>query len=58
MRSPDSGTIHIVGAGLAGLAAAVRLADSGRAIVVHEATRQPGGALPFLLRSIDRHGDR
>jgi squalene-associated FAD-dependent desaturase len=43
MRSPDSGTTHIIGAGLAGLAAAVRLADSGRAIVVHEATAQPGG---------------
>lgn len=43
MRSPDTGTTHIIGAGLAGLAAAVRLADSGRAVVVHEATGQPGG---------------
>lgn len=43
MPSSDAGTIHIVGAGLAGLAAAVRLADSGRTIAVHEATMQPGG---------------
>ncbi|MGH6665893.1 MAG: hydroxysqualene dehydroxylase HpnE [Pseudolabrys sp.] len=34
---------HIIGAGLAGLAAAVRLADSGRSIAVHEATAQAGG---------------
>jgi len=43
MRSSDSGTVHIIGAGLAGLAAAVRLADSRRAIVIHEATEQAGG---------------
>ena len=43
MRSFDTGTVHIIGAGLAGLAAAVRLADSGRRIIVHEATNQPGG---------------
>ncbi|HZD89348.1 MAG TPA: hydroxysqualene dehydroxylase HpnE [Pseudolabrys sp.] len=43
MRSFDTGTVHIIGAGLAGLAAAVRLSDSGRAIIVHEATNQPGG---------------
>ncbi len=43
MRSFDTGSVHIIGAGLAGLAAAVRLADSGRTIVVHEATNQPGG---------------
>jgi squalene-associated FAD-dependent desaturase len=36
-------TVHIIGAGLAGLAAAVRLARSGANIVVHEATDQPGG---------------
>ena len=38
-----SRTIHIIGAGLAGLAAAVRLANSGARVVVHEATGQPGG---------------
>lgn len=35
--------IHVVGAGLAGLAAAVRLAEAGAAVVVHEATAQAGG---------------
>ncbi len=35
--------IHIIGAGLAGLAAAVRLTDSGRAVAVYEATAQAGG---------------
>ena len=43
MRSAERGRVHIVGAGLAGLAAAVRLADSGRMVVVHEATAYPGG---------------
>src|SRR5882724_8534727 len=36
-------TIHIIGAGLAGLSAAVRLAQSSASVVVHEATRQAGG---------------
>lgn len=43
MPSSDTGTVHIIGAGLAGLAAAVRLCDSGRPVVVHEATALPGG---------------
>ena len=43
MSSSERGIVHIIGAGLAGLAAAVRLAPSGRAIVVHEATQQAGG---------------
>jgi squalene-associated FAD-dependent desaturase len=43
MRSSDAGTIHIIGAGLAGLAAAVHLAQTGRAVVVHEATAHMGG---------------
>jgi len=38
-----SGTIHIVGAGLAGLSAAVRLASAARSVVVHEATAFAGG---------------
>jgi hydroxysqualene dehydroxylase len=37
------GTIHIVGAGLAGLSAALTCLDSGRAIVVHEFARHAGG---------------
>ncbi len=35
--------VHIVGAGLAGLAAAVRLAGAGRDVVVHEASGHAGG---------------
>jgi squalene-associated FAD-dependent desaturase len=37
------GTIHVVGAGLAGLAAAVRLASCGMKVVMHEAAGQAGG---------------
>ncbi len=37
------GTVHIIGAGLAGLAAAVRLAERGVTTVIHEATEQAGG---------------
>jgi hydroxysqualene dehydroxylase len=36
-------TIHVIGAGLAGLAAAVRLAAHGGKVVVHEAAGQAGG---------------
>jgi squalene-associated FAD-dependent desaturase len=36
-------TVHIVGAGLAGLAAAVKLALTDAKVVVHEATVYPGG---------------
>lgn len=43
MSSSNAGTVHIIGAGLAGLSAAVRLAGSSRAVVVHEATAQAGG---------------
>lgn len=35
-------TVHVIGAGLSGLAAAIRLADHAT-VVVHEATGQPGG---------------
>src|SRR5690242_12725892 len=35
--------VHVVGAGLAGLAASLRLADAGIAVVLHEAARQAGG---------------
>ena len=37
------GTVHVVGAGLAGLSAAVRLAVAGRRIVLYEASRAAGG---------------
>jgi hydroxysqualene dehydroxylase len=36
-------TVHIVGAGLAGLAAAVRLSQQGRRVALYEAAQQAGG---------------
>jgi squalene-associated FAD-dependent desaturase len=36
-------TVHVVGAGIAGLSAAVRLVDGGHRVVLHEAARQAGG---------------
>jgi hydroxysqualene dehydroxylase len=36
-------TIHIIGAGLAGLSAAVELTARGHAVVIHEATNAAGG---------------
>jgi squalene-associated FAD-dependent desaturase len=53
-----SATVHIIGAGLSGLSAAVRLAGSGRKVVVHEATAQAGGRCrsyhdPFIGMVID-----
>ena len=36
-------TAHIIGAGISGLSAAVRLASAGYIIAVHEATQQAGG---------------
>ncbi len=38
-----TGTVHIIGAGLAGLSAAIRLKSAGRDVVVHEATAFAGG---------------
>lgn len=38
-----SGTTHVVGAGLAGLSAAVQLVRQGRKVVVHELARHAGG---------------
>jgi hydroxysqualene dehydroxylase len=43
MHSSDRGTVHVIGAGLAGLSAAVRLIGSHRAVELHEATAQAGG---------------
>jgi squalene-associated FAD-dependent desaturase len=36
-------TVHIIGAGVSGLAAAVRLSNAGHPVHVHEATPQAGG---------------
>lgn len=51
-------TIHIIGAGLSGLAAAVRLAGSGVRVIVYEAANQAGGRCrsyhdPALQMTID-----
>ncbi|MEA2837650.1 MAG: hydroxysqualene dehydroxylase [Bradyrhizobium sp.] len=35
--------VHVIGAGISGLSAAVRLANAGYAVHVHEATQQAGG---------------
>jgi hydroxysqualene dehydroxylase len=40
---PDRGRVHVVGAGLAGLAAAVRLAAEGRSVRLYEAGSHAGG---------------
>src|SRR5471030_1517703 len=36
-------TVHVIGAGISGLSAAVRLANAGCKVHVHEATQQAGG---------------
>ena len=51
-------TVHVIGAGLAGLSAAVRLADRGERVVLHDAAKQAGGRCrsyvdPTLGLSID-----
>jgi squalene-associated FAD-dependent desaturase len=38
-----TGLVHVVGAGLAGLSAAVKLASQGMRVSLHEATNQAGG---------------
>jgi hydroxysqualene dehydroxylase len=38
-----TGAIHVIGAGIAGLSAAIRLVDAGRKVVVHEAATGAGG---------------
>jgi protoporphyrinogen oxidase len=35
--------VHVIGAGISGLSAAVRLANAGYKVHVHEATQQAGG---------------
>ena len=54
----SEGTAHVVGAGLAGLSAALRLASAGRRVILHEAQPHAGGRCrsfhdPRLDREID-----
>lgn len=47
-------TVHVIGAGLAGLAAACQLAECGRHVVVHEAAKFPGGrARSYFDKALD-----
>jgi squalene-associated FAD-dependent desaturase len=39
----DEGVVHVVGAGIAGLSAATRLVEAGRAVILHEAAGVAGG---------------
>jgi hydroxysqualene dehydroxylase len=53
--------VHVIGAGLAGLSAALDLADAGARVALHEAAPQAGGrcrsfADPILEREIDNGG--
>ena len=43
MTGNRTGTVHIIGAGLAGLSAALKLSAQGRQVIVHEATAFAGG---------------
>lgn len=54
----EAGTVHVIGAGLAGLAAAVRLVEAGRRVALYEQAPQAGGRCrsfhdATLGRSID-----
>ena len=47
-------TVHVIGAGLAGLSAAVSLAAAGRQVMLHEATRHAGGRCrTYFDRALD-----
>ncbi len=51
-------TVHIIGAGLAGLAAGVRLTQLGKKVVIHEAAGQAGGRCrSFFDTTLDRQVD-
>jgi monoamine oxidase len=48
-------TVHVVGAGIAGLAAALAIADRGHAVVLHEGAKQAGGRCrSWLAPGLDR----
>jgi len=50
-----TGTVHIIGAGLSGLSAAVHLAEAGRRVVVYESAGHAGGRCRSFY---DEHLDR
>ena len=51
-------TVHVVGAGLAGLACAVRLVGAGRTVALYEAAAQAGGRCrSFFEATLDRRID-
>ena len=50
-RSHSGGKVHVVGAGLAGLAASVALADDGRQVVLYEAGAHAGGRCRSFIDS-------
>ena len=39
----SAGAVHVIGAGIAGLSAAIRLVEVGRKVIVHEAASSAGG---------------
>ena len=43
LQGSVQGSVHVIGAGISGLSAAVRLATAGTKVHVHEATQQAGG---------------
>ena len=49
------GCVHIVGAGLAGLAAAVRLTAEGRLIALYESSQHAGGRCRSYLDAEPKH---
>ena len=51
MKDPGAnGVAHIVGAGLAGLSCAIKLAQGGRRVALYEAARMAGGVAPTMTR--------
>ncbi len=54
----DMATVHVIGAGLAGLACAVRLVGAGRKVALYEAAAQAGGRCrSFFEAALDRRID-
>ncbi|HEY7609042.1 MAG TPA: hydroxysqualene dehydroxylase HpnE [Alphaproteobacteria bacterium] len=43
MALASGATVHVIGAGVAGLSAAIRLAEAGARVIVHEAAGRAGG---------------